>query len=300
MSGIWRLLRTGPERGPWNMALDEALARLAALGSSPPTLRFYAWDPPALSLGYFQSLAEVDLEACRRLGIDVVRRPTGGRAVLHDRELTYALVLPLSYLVTTLPPPDGREAADPLQGTWARASVPESYRALSRGLLLGLQRLGVKAEISRGAGEPRSRGDSTPPLPGTSAPQPFCFLAPARYELHVQGRKIVGSAQRRFHGSLLQHGSILLEFQPEPLCAVLRLRSQEEVLRAKVGSLKGVLGVPPPRSVLEEAILQGFEEAFQIRFEEGAFREEELKLAQELLKTRYASLQDRPSGAFEA
>ena len=263
------------------MALDEALARLAAVGSSPPTLRFYAWDPPALSIGYFQSLAEVDLDACRRLGIDVVRRPTGGRAVLHDRELTYAVVLPLSRPVPISPPTDGREAADPLRGTWAKASVAESYRALSRGLLLGLRRLGVKAEFSR--------------QPSAVSRQPsFCFLAPARYELHFQGRKIVGSAQRRFAGSLLQHGSILLEFQPEPLCAVLRLRSQEEILRAKVGSLKEVLGVPPPRPVLEEAILRGLEEALQIRFKEGTFNEEELKLAQELLETQYAFLKDRP------
>lgn len=264
MAEIWRLLRTGPERGPWNMALDEALARLVASGSSPPTLRFYTWDPPALSLGYFQGLAEVDFEACRRLGIDVVRRPTGGRAVLHDRELTYAVILPF-------------------QGKWAEVSVPESYRVLSRGLLLGLRRLGVEAELSR--------------QPDASRHQPsFCFLTSTRYELQVWGRKLVGSAQRRFHGSLLQHGSILLEFQPEPLCAVLRLKVEAEVLRAKVGSLKEILGVSLPQPILEEAILRGFEEAFEIRFEEGTLSWEELKLAQELLKTQYTSLQDKPRG----
>src|SRR6202022_2425224 len=94
----WRLLLDPPATGAWNMAVDEVLLDGVAVGSAPPSLRFYEWAPPCLSLGYFQPFEVVDVDGCRSLGVDVVRRPTGGRAILHDRELTYSVALPLRLL----------------------------------------------------------------------------------------------------------------------------------------------------------------------------------------------------------
>src|SRR5437879_11737154 len=94
----WRLLLDKPASGAWNLAVDEVLLDAVAAGAAPPTLRFYAWTPPCLSLGYFQPFDVVDVDGCWALGVDVVRRPTGGRAILHDRELTYSVVLPASVL----------------------------------------------------------------------------------------------------------------------------------------------------------------------------------------------------------
>src|SRR3981189_824115 len=85
----WRLLLDPPAGGAWNMAVDEVLLDGVAAGEAPPTLRFYQWTPPCLSLGYFQAIDVVDFEGCRAHGVEVVRRPSGGRTILHDRELTY-------------------------------------------------------------------------------------------------------------------------------------------------------------------------------------------------------------------
>ena len=98
MSEAWRLLLDPPAAGAWNMAVDEVLLNGTAAGISRPTLRFYQWMPPCLSLGYFQDFSVVNLDGCRALGVEVVRRPTGGRAILHDRELTYSVALPASVL----------------------------------------------------------------------------------------------------------------------------------------------------------------------------------------------------------
>lgn len=159
---------------------QEILAEVAA-AAAPPTLRLYSWAPPALSLGRFQKTGEVvDVEACRRLGIDIVRRPTGGRAVLHDRELTYSLAIP------------DRRSLVP-------AGVVPAYRFISGALLDAFARLGVEAQLS----SEKSQGAGL--APGS------CFDSPSAYELHVRGKKVVGSAQMRREGVLLQHGSILLE-----------------------------------------------------------------------------------------
>src|SRR5438874_408787 len=120
----WRLLVDAPASGAWNMAVDEVLLDGVAAGTTPPTIRFYGWTPPCLSLGYFQPFDVVDLDSCRALGVDIVRRPTGGRAILHDREVTYSVVLPASVL--------GQDGG-----------VLLSYHRLSLALQDGLRRLGV-------------------------------------------------------------------------------------------------------------------------------------------------------------
>src|SRR5579875_2954295 len=151
------------------MAVDEAVATAVGAGESPPTLRLYAWRPAAVSIGYFQRLAsELDLAACRELGLDWVRRPTGGRAVLHAAELTYAVA-----------------AVEP-------GAVLDVYARWSRGLIAGVRRLGAAAEWIA-------------PRRGRSA---ACFDAGSAYEVAVGGRKLIGSAQVRRWGAVLQHGSL--------------------------------------------------------------------------------------------
>jgi biotin synthase len=260
----WRLLETGYARGVWNLAVDEALMEAVGRGESPPALRFYGWDPPALSLGYFQDRdREVDLRGCAAQGFDCVRRPTGGRAVLHAEEVTYAVVVP--------------EGHSRLAG-----SVSETYRAISEGLAAGLRQLGVPAEVApaeRRAGE-RSAA---------------CFDAPSFYELVVEGRKLVGSAQVRRGGAILQHGSILCRFDPEQLLRCLavpagrggeRLR---QTLSGHVASLQEVLGRAPGFAEVVRAVAAGMAETFGVRLVPGGLSAAERRRAAELAREKYAS-----------
>ena len=180
---VWRLVRSGPGRGAYNMALDEELLERVAEGRSGPVLRLYAWDPPCVSLGYGQAPGrEIDPAACRRAGVEAVRRPTGGRAVLHWHELTYSLVC---------------RRDDPLAG----GELEDTYRVVGECLVGGLALLGVGAELERVRGRPRAPRSQT-----ASAP---CFSSAARWEVKWGGRKLVGSAQRRWSEAVLQHGSLL-------------------------------------------------------------------------------------------
>jgi lipoate-protein ligase A len=185
----WRYLDTGPASGADNMAMDEKLLAEAVKGSAVPILRFYTWAPPAVSLGRFQEVASsVNLAACRKHGIDIVRRITGGRAVLHRHELTYSVISPID---NDLFPND----------------VLGTYKVLASGLLAGFVRLGVPAEMV-------SRSGIFAGMVKRDPKEPACFSSPSWYEILVHGRKIVGSAQRRLAGAFLQHGSILIEHDP--------------------------------------------------------------------------------------
>lgn len=178
----WRLLLDPPLTGKENMEKDLELMDAVGAGLSPPTLRLYRWSPPAVSLGYFQDENEVvDLAACRQAGIDLIRRPTGGRAVLHDRELTYSIIVPEAHPFIN------------------RGGVLDAYRAISRGIITAFNLLGILAAVTP-AGQNRAIL-----APGS------CFDSPSAYEIQVEGKKVVGSAQLRREGIVLQHGSILFE-----------------------------------------------------------------------------------------
>lgn len=257
----WRLLDTGCRCGFENMAIDEAVMELISRGKAPPTLRFYGWDPPALTLGYFQDPGETaDLEACRRLGIDVVRRPTGGRAVLHSREVTYSIIAP--------------EDNPAVTGT-----VSESYRRLSRGLILGLSRLGAEVKLSED-GANASGG-------------PACFDSPARYELVAGGRKLAGSAQGRRNGVVLQHGALPLENDAATLFTLLKFptaaqrEDQQRRYTLKATSLEEVLGRPVSPGEVVPALAQGFAEALGIELDPGELTGEEERQVKRLLKEKY-------------
>ena len=182
---VWRLLDSGPMPGAANMALDEAILEAYLAGLVPPTLRFYAWRPPAVSLGHFQPPeGNVRAERCRQLGIDIVRRPTWGRAILHDREVTFSIIV--------------SEADLGAQGVMA------CYRILAQGIVAGLRQLGVAAELVDRAGG-REEGPAL-----RLAGNPACFAVKARCDLVVAGKKLVGSAQVHRQGALLQQNSLPL------------------------------------------------------------------------------------------
>ncbi|MDJ0852875.1 MAG: octanoyltransferase [Myxococcota bacterium] len=238
MSEVWRLLVDAGAAGPWNMGVDEALLASASRGG-PPTLRLYTWSGPWLSLGYAQRLAPATTEACRAAGVGVVRRATGGGAVLHGADLTYAVAAPEALL------PGG------LQGSYAR---------LSRGLERALGRLGIAV----------TAGD--PPPEATEA-RPFdCFAVAAAHELCVGGRKLVGSAQRRGQGAVLQHGSLRL--RPDPEAA----RSAAGLAGSGATSL-AELGCPAAPEEARGALLEGLGAALDARWEAGELAAAEAEAA---------------------
>jgi lipoate-protein ligase A len=182
----WRFIDSGHNLGAYNMAMDEELLARAQAGEAVTVLRLYTWDPPAVSLGRFQKIENsVNAEACHRHGIDIVRRITGGRAVLHHNELTYSIIA---------------RTENPL----FPSNVLGTYKIIASGLLAGLKNLGIDAEMV-------SRSNRHAHLVKKGSKDPACFSSPSWYEILVHGRKIIGSAQRRLSGAFLQHGSILLD-----------------------------------------------------------------------------------------
>ena len=181
--GMWRLINSGPCRGSENMAVDVAIARAHAQGLVPPTLHFYSWQPPTVSLGYHQAIdGNVDLEACARHGYGLCRRPTGGRAILHDCEVTFSIIVSEAILGTS--------------------SVMDSYRVLAGPIVAALRSLGAPAElVDRTAAPARAKGGANP----------ACFAAKARCDLMVNGRKLLGSAQLRRDGVVLEQNSLPLK-----------------------------------------------------------------------------------------
>jgi lipoate-protein ligase A len=266
MSDTWRLLVDAPAAGAWNMGVDEVLLDGVAAATAPPTLRFYQWTPACLSLGYFQSLDAVDLAGCRALGVEIVRRPTGGRAILHDRELTYSVALPASVL--------GHDVG-----------VLPSYYRLSLALQEGLRRLGVPATLA-----PES-------APSASAEHgPVCFDRPSAHEILLDGRKLVGSAQMRRGGAILQHGSILIEPRLGKLRACLRLSDDSAPSSVGEGWARiedGVVGlaevgVSEPAQIAG-AIATAFAARFGVTMMKASLRRDELAAVQALATSKYQS-----------
>ena len=253
----WRLLVTEPLDGATNMALDEALLRGRIRGSGAPTVRFYGWRPAAVSLGYAQPLDDtVDRARCRAMGIGVVRRPTGGSAILHEppeREVTYSVVA----------------AAGDFLGA---DDVLETYRVLGEGLAAGLGRLGVAADL-------------VPLVRGRPAGSPaFCFRRAGAYEIAVGGRKLVGSAQRRQRGSFLQHGSVLLGADPARIRAVF---PREADPTTGMTTLAGVLGRSPGFDAVVEALAAGLAEALGVPLVPGGLSPDESALTDALVASKY-------------
>ncbi len=301
MKTRWRLVRSGHLPGAMNMAIDEAILRSVANGDAPPTLRFYGWDPPAVSVGYFQNASkEVDRAACESVGVDVVRRPTGGRAVLHDVEVTYSLVAPEENPVI----PKG---------------ITESYRAISEGMVHGFVQIGLDAKMvslrkrrlsQSGRSEPSeaegdensadahqsSRYQVTIDAPDRQNASAACFDAPSWYEVTVDGKKIVGSAQMRRMGVLLQHGSIPLELQEDKLFTCLKFQSSEarerakEIFRTKATSIRAALGRPISFMEVCDAVVGGLQEVLGVEIAVDELTSQEKDVAKKLAEQKYAHL----------
>jgi len=254
----WRLLVTEPTDGATNMAVDEALWRSRQAGTSPPTLRFFAWAPPTVSLGYGQPLDQhVDLEACRALGVGLVRRPTGGSAIYHDgpeREVTYSVVA----------------TADDLG---IGPDLLETYRWIGAALLRGLQALGAPAEL-------------VPERPPDGPAPAFCFARTGVYEIEVAGRKLVGSAQRRQGDSFLQHGAVLLDVD-EPRLRTLFPTTRDPL--ASLTTLRLALGQRPSFEAVATALAEAFVAEHGLDLRPGGLSGEECERVTALVTNRYAS-----------
>lgn len=254
----WRLLVTEPTDGATNMAIDEALWRGRQGGDSPPTVRFFAWSPPTVSLGYGQPLdRHVDLAVCQALGVGLVRRPTGGSAIYHDgpeRELTYSVVA---------------TAADLGIGP----DLLETYRWIGAALLRGLQALGAPAAL-------------VPERPPEGPVPAFCFARTGVFEIEVDGRKLVGSAQRRQGDSFLQHGAVLLGVDAP------RLRTLFPTTRdplATLTTLEAALGRRPGFDEVAEALARAFEQEHGLDLRPGGLSGDETARVAALVTDRYAS-----------
>ncbi|KSU63615.1 octanoyltransferase [[Bacillus] enclensis] len=266
----WRFIDSGNCSPSFNMALDEALLDWHSEGKIPPTIRFYGWDPATLSVGYFQKVEkEINMEAVREHGLGFVRRPTGGRGVLHDEELTYSVIVSEEH--PEMP-----------------KTVTEAYRVISEGILKGFQALGLEAYFAVPKTAEEREGLKNP----RSA---VCFDAPSWYELVVEGRKVAGSAQTRQKGVILQHGSILLDLDEDKLFSLFKYpsdRVKERMQRAfknKAVAMNEISSERITMDMAKDAFKKGFEEGLDINLEPYVLSEEETQYVENLAKTRYES-----------
>ncbi len=260
MAAAWRLLVTEPLDGATNMAIDEAILRSRIVDEAPPTVRFYGWVPPTVSLGYAQLLdAGIDWEVCARWGIGCVRRPTGGSAILHelpDREVTYSVV--------------ARGGDFP-----GADDVLETYRVVGDGLAAGLVRLGLDAHVVPLVHV--RRGAATPT---------FCFARTGSYEIAVAGKKLVGSAQRRQSGAFLQHGSILLAADAGRLRAVFPGTADP---LAGMTTIALALGCAVGFDDAVSALAAGLEERLDVPLRPAGLAPREMELAERLVTEKYGT-----------
>jgi lipoate-protein ligase A len=260
---IWRLIHTPPSTGAWNMAVDEAVLEHIHRGEAKPTLRLYSWNPPCLSLGHAQSIKDVDVERLRAQGWEVVRRLTGGRAILHTDELTYSVTGP---------------AEDPILA----GGVLESYNRLAQAMLYAVESLSLPVEMKE-----HEDGHTQQNL------NPVCFEVPSTYEITVNGKKLIGSAQARKKEGVLQHGSLPLTGDLTRICDALVFENEsarqqaKERLLARATTVESVLGVAPSWEMAAQAFVRGFEAQLGIQFERGELSPSEIRRTEELVEEKY-------------
>ena len=266
----WYFINSGPCSASFNMALDEALLNWHSEGSVPPVIRFYEWNPATLSIGYFQQAEkDIDLAAVRAQGLGFVRRPTGGRAVLHEHELTYSVIVEEAY--PNMP-----------------QTVTEAYRVISEGILKGFINLGLDAYFSVPDTEEKQNDLKKP----KSA---VCFDAPSWYELVVEGRKVAGSAQTRQKGVILQHGAILLDLDEDKLLSVFKFKDEEarekmrQKLPEKAVAMNRLVDTPFTVEQCITAFKEGFEQALAIELVPYELTEEQLAYVASIEKEKYAN-----------
>jgi lipoate-protein ligase A len=266
MTEHWRLILDPPREGAANMAIDEAILETVGSVAAPPTLRAYRWAPPCLSLGYAQPASDADRERIMARGWHLVRRMTGGRAILHTDELTYSVTLP---------------AAHPL----AAGSIVESYRRLSAALLDALRAIGLAADADR----------RTDRASGAAASGPVCFEVPSDYEITAGGKKLIGSAQVRRPAAILQHGSLpltgdlariadALAFPDEAARATARDR-----IHRRATTFAAAAGTAPTWEAAAKALAEAFAARFDLALELASLSVDEQRRADALCAERYAA-----------
>lgn len=247
--------------------MDESILEHIHQGEALPTLRLYSWNPPCLSLGHAQSFTDVDMAQVKANGWEVVRRVTGGRAILHTDELTYSVT--------------GGSEEPVLAG-----GVLESYNRLAQALLYAIRELGLPVEIKEyaPAGEPAALNLN-----------PVCFEVPSTYEITVEGKKLIGSAQARKKESVLQHGSLPLTGDLTRICQALVFKdtaareNAAQRLLARATTVESVIGVKNDWETAARAFVHGFEAQLGIHFQRGVLSRSESERADELVKEKYAN-----------
>ncbi|QGY84782.1 lipoate--protein ligase family protein [Staphylococcus epidermidis] len=263
MTEIWNFINTGSKNPYYNMAMDEALLNFVSRGEIDPVIRFYTWNPATLSIGYFQRLQkEIDIDKVKEKGYGLVRRQTGGRGVLHDKELTYSVIVPESH--PNMP-----------------STVTEAYKIISQGLLEGFKNLGFETYFAI----PRSKEERDKLKQPRSS---VCFDAPSWYELVVEGRKIAGSAQTRQKGVILQHGSILQDIDIDDLFDMFKFKNErlkakmKENFFQKAVAINDISNQHITLNEMENAFEAGFKKGLNIDFKPLELTEKQIEEVQEL------------------
>ncbi|MYL72142.1 octanoyltransferase [Halobacillus litoralis] len=259
----WYFVDSGHCTPAMNMALDEALMNWHRNGDIPPVLRFYGWEPAGLSVGYFQKVkGKIDLEGVQKHGYELVRRQTGGRAVLHDNELTYSVIVSENH-------PDMPD------------SVKEAYLVLSKGLLEGFTNLDIQAEFAVPEGKLDVAGSAV------------CFEEPSWYELIVEGKKAAGSAQTRKKGIILQHGSIPIDVDDVKLFDMFIYKNERIKERArkafgdKAIAINQIVDHPVTFEDTKKAFKNGFEKGLGIKLEPFTPTEAQWDEVRKIAEERY-------------
>ncbi|MCE5080320.1 lipoate--protein ligase family protein [Staphylococcus epidermidis] len=263
MTEIWNFINTGSKNPYYNMAMDEALLNFVSRGEIDPVIRFYTWNPATLSIGYFQRLQkEIDIDKVKEKGYGLVRRQTGGRGVLHDKELTYSVIVPESH--PNMP-----------------STVTEAYKIISQGLLEGFKNLGFETYFAI----PRSKEERDKLKQPRSS---VCFDAPSWYELVVEGRKIAGSAQTRQKGVILQHGLILQDIDIDDLFDMFKFKNERLKAKMKENFVQKAVAINDisnqhiTLNEMENAFEAGFKKGLNIDFKPLELTEKQLEEVQEL------------------
>lgn len=262
---MWRIIDSGPGSAAWNMALDEALLQAASKEGFVPTLRFFSWDRPSLSIGSFQKAEELDLAKVKEAGVPLVRRPTGGRAVLHDAELTYSIT-------------------SPIPSPFFPSDLLGSYNRIGSCFVRGLKALGIEA----GLYPLRRDGKSAP-----SGHNPLCFSSPSWYEVLIDNKKLIGSAQRRLKGSFLQQGSLLIELDIPAILSFQQFNDDEAYGKAQSALAHKMTALHEHAAgidikELKDMLVKGFGDEMGAVCSFGKATEEESALAKKLLVEKYS------------
>jgi lipoate-protein ligase A len=262
MTDTWRFIDTGPCSAAYNMSLDEAIAVAVRQNTSPPTLRTYGWSVNSVSIGCFQRISDINIDYCLNNHIPIVRRPTGGRAIFHADEMTYSF------------------SAKTTSGLFSKGLL-DSYKKISTAIGLALRKVDLSPELKLMRETKHSLSASD------GQKNPLCFRSISFGEIAIRGKKIVGSAQKRWPDGLLQQGSIPFLFDRNEITEIFRSNSFQVIKESMIGLKEIAPGLDYER--LKDAFRTSFEETFDTRFIFSSPSKEEISHALGLETQKYLS-----------